>query len=94
MYDFDLLPEDTLFALYVALVLFAIAFVSFAAITLYTLIKTSIYNKKHEDKLKLTPDVAYFHERGKRGNQEDSVYISPLDKIEESGLVAACSDAG
>jgi hypothetical protein len=30
MYDFDLLPEDTLFALYVALVLFAIAFVSFA----------------------------------------------------------------
>ena len=92
MYDFDLLPEDTLFALYVALVLFAIAFVSFAAITLYTLIKTSIYNKKHEDKLKLTPDVAYFHERGKRGNQEDSVYISPLDKIEESGLVAACSD--
>ena len=72
--------------------LFAIAFVSFVAIALYTLIKTTLYNKKHEDKLKLTPDVAYFHERGKRGNQEDSVYISPLDKIEEAGLVAACSD--
>ena len=92
MYDFDLLPDDTVFALYVALVLFAIAFVSFAAISLYTLIKMTVYSKKHEDKLKLTPDVAFFHERGKRGNQEDSVYISPLEKIEDSGLVAACSD--
>ena len=92
MYDFDLLPDDTVFALYVALVLFAIAFVSFAAISLYTLIKMTVYSKKHEDKLKLTPDVAFFHERGKRGNQEDSVYISPIEKIEDSGLVAACSD--
>ena len=37
-------------------------------------------------------DVAYFHERGKRGNQEDSVYISPLDQLVQHGLVAACSD--
>ena len=92
MYDFDLLPDDTVFAIEVALVLFAIAFVSFAAISIYTMIKTTIFTKKHEDKLKLMCDVAYFHERGKRGNQEDSVYISPIEKIEENGLIAACSD--
>ena len=92
MYDFDLLPGDTVFAIEVALALFAIAFVSFAAISIYTLIKTTLYQKKHEDKINLMCDVAYFHERGKRGNQEDSVYISPLDQLVQHGLVAACSD--
>ena len=92
MYDFDLLPGDTVFAIEVALALFAIAFVSFTAISIYTLIKTTIFQKKHEDKLKLMIDVAYFHERGKRGNQEDSVYISPLENLETNGFVAACSD--
>lgn len=92
MYDFSILSDDTVFALRVALVLFAVGFVSFVAIALYALIKTYKYSNKHKDKLKLVCDVAYFHERGKRGNQEDSVYISPLEKLEESGLVAACSD--
>ena len=92
MYDFDLLPGDTVFAIEVALALFAIAFVSFAAISIYTLIKTTLYAKKHEDKINLMCDVAYFHERGKRGNQEDSVYISPFDQLVQHGLVAACSD--
>ena len=92
MYDFDLLPGDTVFAIEVALALFAIAFVSFAAISIYTLIKTTLYQKKNEDKITLMCDVAYFHERGKRGNQEDSVYISPLDQLVQHGLVAACSD--
>ena len=92
MYDFTLLSDDTVFALRVALVLFAFGFISFVAISLYTLIKTYTYNNKHKDKLKLVCEVAYFTERGKRGNQEDSVYISPLEKIEKSGLVAACSD--
>ena len=92
MYDFSILSDDTVFALRLALVLFAFGFISFVAIALYTLIKSYKYNNKHKDKLKLVCEVAYFHERGKRGNQEDSVYISPLEKIEQYGLIAACSD--
>ena len=80
MYDFSILSDDTVFALRLALVLFAFGFISFVAIALYTLIKSYKYNNKHKDKLKLVCEVAYFHERGKRGNQEDSVYISPLEK--------------
>ncbi|MCR4704264.1 MAG: SpoIIE family protein phosphatase [Saccharofermentans sp.] len=92
MYDFDLLPDDTFRTLIVALVLFAVAFIYFVIVSLYTLIKTSVYNRKHKEKLKLVCDVAYFHERGKRDNQEDSLYVSPMDNMEETGFVAACSD--
>ena len=92
MYDFSLLPEETIRAMIVALILFLVSFLSFVIISLYTLINTSLYSKEHKEKLKLICDVAYFHERGKRNNQEDSIYISPLDKIEENGFVAACSD--
>ena len=92
MYDFSLLPDDSLLALFIALVLFSVAFVSFSIVAVYTLIKTTIYSKKHKDKLRLICDVAYFHERGKRENQEDSLYISPMDKAEENGIIAACSD--
>ena len=92
MYDFTLLPGDTVLAIRVALVLFVFAFVSFSVIIIYTLIKARTYSKHHKDKLKLICDVAYFHERGKRDDQEDSLYISPMDKLEDHGLVAACSD--
>ena len=92
MYDFSILADDTVFALRVALVLFTVGFVSFVAVALYTLIKTTTYSNKHKDKLKLVCDVAYFHEKGKRGNQEDSVYISPMETMEDNGLIAACSD--
>ena len=92
MYDFSLLPDDTVLTLGIALVLFAVAFVFFVVVAIYTLISITAYSKKHKDKLKLVCDVAYFHERGKRDNQEDSIYISPIEKVEESGLIAACSD--
>ena len=92
MCDFSLLPDDTVLALSLALALFLFAFVSFVVIALYTLIKINIYTKKHQDKLNLICDVAYFHERGKRDNQEDSVYISPMDQAETAGVVVACSD--
>lgn len=92
MYDFSLLPDDTVLALSLALALFLFAFVSFVVIALYTLIKINTYTKKHQDKLNLICDVAYFHERGKRDNQEDSIYISPMDQAETTGVVAACSD--
>ncbi|MCR5384104.1 MAG: hypothetical protein K6E72_05685 [Saccharofermentans sp.] len=42
--------------------------------------------------MNLICDVAYFHERGKRENQEDSLYVSPMDNLYENGFVAACSD--
>ena len=92
MYDFSLLPDDTVLAIRVALVLFIVAFVSFSVIIIYTLVKSRIYSRHHKDKLKLICDVAYFHERGKRDDQEDSLYISPMDKMDENGFVAACSD--
>lgn len=92
MYDFSILPDDTVRAMIVALVLFLFSFLFFVVISLYTLFSTSIYSKQHQGKLKLVCDVAYFHERGKRNNQEDSVYISPMDKVEENGFIAACSD--
>jgi len=92
MYDFSLLSDENVRALIIALVLFLFAFISFVVVVLYALIKTTAYSKKHKEKLKLICDVAYFHERGKRENQEDSLYISPMDKLDESGLVAACSD--
>ena len=53
MYDFNLLPEDTVMTLGIALVLFAVAFVFFVIVALYTLIKTTTYSKQHKDKLKL-----------------------------------------
>ncbi len=92
MYDFSLLSGETRRTLIIALVLFLFAFISFCVVAIYTLVKTNVTSKKHKGKLKLVCDVAYFHERGKRDNQEDSLYISPMDKLYESGLVAACSD--
>lgn len=92
MYDFSLLNQETIRALIVALVLFVVAFVSFVIIAIFTLFKTNFYTTKHKEKNHLICDVAYFHERGKREDQEDSLYISPMDKFDESGLVAACSD--
>ena len=92
MYDFSILPRDTIVAMNLALALFLFAFISFFIIILYALIKTNTYTKKHKDKLNLICDVAYFHERGKREDQEDSLYISPMDNAELTGIVAACSD--
>ena len=92
MFDYSLLPDDTVRAIIVALVLFSFSFVFFIIVAVYTLIKYTVYSNKHKGKLKLVCDVAYFHERGKRDTQEDSLYISPMDKIDETGFVAACSD--
>ncbi len=92
MYDFSLLTDETVRAIIIGLALFVIAFVSFVVIALYTLLKTNIYTTRHKEKTNLFCDVAYFHEKGKREDQEDSIYISPMDKLEHTGLVAACSD--
>jgi len=92
MYDYSLLSRETIQAIIFALVLFIIAFFSFIIVTIYTLIKYNKYSKKHKEKFSLICDVAYFNERGKRDKQEDSIYISPMNKIIETGFVAACSD--
>lgn len=92
MYDYSLLPDDIILAIRVAIVLFLFSFVSFVVISIYTFIKTRSYARLHKDRHKLVCDVAYFHERGRRDNQEDSLYISPMDKPELTGIVAACSD--
>lgn len=92
MYDFSLLPDDSLLALFIALVLFSVAFVSFSIVAVFTLVKSTVYSKIHKDKLHLICDVAYFHEKGKRDNQEDSLYISPMGEAEDNGFIAACSD--
>lgn len=92
MYDFSLLSRETIQAIIFALFLFIIAFFSFVVVAIYTLIKYNLYSKKHKEKINLVCDVAYFHERGKRDKQEDSIYVSPMNKVEETGFVAACSD--
>ncbi len=92
MYDFSLLTDETVRAIIIALILFLVAFVSFVVVALYTMFKTNLYTTKHKEKTHLICDVAYFHEKGKRDDQEDSIYVSPMDKLEETGLVAACSD--
>ena len=92
MYDFSLLSRETIQAIIFALALFVIAFFSFMVVALYALIKYALFTKKHKEKIKLICDVAYFNERGKRDNQEDSIYVSPMDKVAETGFVGACSD--
>jgi serine/threonine protein phosphatase PrpC len=92
MYDYSLLSRETIQAIIFALALFLIAFISFVIVVLYTLIKYNRYTKKHKEKINLICDVAYFNERGKRDKQEDSIYVSPMNKVEETGFVAACSD--
>ena len=92
MFDYSLLPEETIRAIAVALILFAFSFIFFIICAFYSLIKYTLYSKKHKERTNLICDVAYFNERGKRENQEDSIYVSPMDNIVETGFVAACSD--
>jgi len=92
MYDFSILSGETIYAIIFALLFFSFAFLYFVIIILYALIKYTLYTNKHKEKMNLICDVAYFHERGKRENQEDSLYVSPMDNLYENGFVAACSD--
>lgn len=92
MYDFSILSGETIYAIIFALMFFSFAFLYFVIIILYALIKYTLYTNKHKEKMNLICDVAYFHERGKRENQEDSLYVSPMDNLYENGFVAACSD--
>ncbi|MBR2550082.1 MAG: hypothetical protein IKE92_08730 [Clostridiales bacterium] len=92
MYDFSILSGETIYAIIFALLFFSFAFLYFVIIILYALIKYTLYSNKHKEKMNLICDVAYFHERGKRENQEDSLYVSPMDNLYENGFVAACSD--
>ncbi len=92
MYDFSILSGETIYAIIFALMFFSFAFLYFVIIILYALIKYTLYTNKHKEKMNLICDVAYFHERGKRENQEDSLYVCPMDNLYENGFVAACSD--
>ena len=94
MPDFTLLPDQTIVLIQIAAGLFVAAFLSFLYVAL-TSVLSLIHLKKiagnDTDNL-LVCDVAYFNCRGKRENQEDSVYISPLEDSFSNGVVAACSD--
>ena len=92
MYDFSILSGETIYAIIFALLFFSFAFLYFVIIILYALIKYTLYTNKHKEKMNLICDVAYFHERGNREDQEDSLYVSPMDNLYENGFVAACSD--
>lgn len=94
MPDFTLLPDQTVLLIQIAAALFVAAFLSFLYVSLTTLLSLIKLKKaagKDTDNL-LVCDVAYFHCRGKRDNQEDAVYISPLEDSYNNGVVAACSD--
>ena len=94
MPDFTLLSDQIILLIQIAAGLFVAAFLSFIYVAL-TSVMSLIHLKKiagtDTDNL-LVCDVAYFHCRGKRENQEDSVYISPLEDSFSNGVIAACSD--
>lgn len=92
MYDYTLLTGEMIRAIIVAVALFLIAFSEFLVVYSFSHVEIAQFKKRHKGRHGLFCDVAYFHEKGRRENQEDSIYISPLDKLEEGGLVAACSD--
>ena len=71
------------------LVLAVIALCSFIRLIVYYI--NSIRNVYVPDD-GLSVDVAYFREKGKRKNQEDDFYISPLPDYKQSGVVACVSD--
>ena len=94
MPDFSLLPDQTVLLIQIAAALFVAAFLSFIYVSLDTMMslrKLKGVAGTDTDNL-LVCDVAYFHCRGKRENQEDAIYISPLEDMYSSGVVAACSD--
>ena len=94
MPDFTLLSDQTILLIQIAAALFVAAFLSFIYVSLTTM--QSIFKLRKNagadtDNL-LVCDVAYFHCRGNRENQEDSVYISHLEEANTNGVIAACSD--
>ena len=94
MPDFTLLPDQTVLLIEIAAALFVTAFLSFIYVSLTTILSLVRLKKiagNDTDDL-LVCDVAYFHCKGKRENQEDAVYISPLEASFTNGVVAACSD--
>ncbi|MCR4776870.1 MAG: hypothetical protein K5869_10900 [Saccharofermentans sp.] len=94
MPDFTLLPDQTILLIEIAAALFVSAFLSFiyvALTTILSLLKLRKTTGTDTDNL-LVCDVAYFHCKGKRDNQEDSVYISHLEEAYTNGVIAACSD--
>ena len=94
MPDFTLLPDQTILLIQIAAGLFVAAFLSFIYVSLTTMLSLMHLKKitgSDTDNL-LVCDVAYFHCKGKRENQEDSVYISPLEDAYSNGVLAACSD--
>lgn len=94
MPDFTLLSDQTILLIQIAAALFVAAFLSFIYVaidTILSLIKLKKIAGADTDNL-LVCDVAYFHCKGKRENQEDSVYISHLEEAYNNGVIAACSD--
>lgn len=89
--DFSILSTGSKIALYVlGLLLIAVLF-SFVWIIYY--VSNSVKNAREDDEeLPLFADIAYFYEKGRRARQEDSVYISPLDKYIDDGVLACVSD--
>ena len=94
MPDFTLLSDQTILLIQIAAALFVSAFLSFIYVSLTTIMSLLKLKKtagEDTDNL-LVCDVAYFHCKGKRDNQEDSVYISHLEEAHSNGVIAACSD--
>lgn len=94
MSDFDLLSTEyrVIVAASIAIaIVAAILFVGFAVsylrrVKLLKLKKDTITDET------FALDVAYFYEKGKRSNQQDSYYISPITDYPDNGLVALVAD--
>jgi len=94
MPDYSLLPDNYIAWLKVASVVICVALLFAVYFMLYYLIKIKrirkIMNTSVDDVLFC--DIAYFKEKGKRKNQEDSLYISPMRNASTDGIIVAVSD--
>lgn len=89
--NFSFLPTESKIALYV-LALLIIAVLFSIVWIIHFIVKSAGFIRKDDDDLTLFADIAYFYEKGKRDQQEDSIYISPLDKYIGDGVFACVSD--
>lgn len=89
--DVSIISVTSRFALY-ALALLFVAVIFSCIWVIYTIIQFAKSEPRENEELPLFADVAYFYERGKRRKQEDSLYISSLDKYVDNGIIACVAD--
>jgi len=93
MIDFSVIPDDLKNSVFGAILLVVVALS--LAVYFFVIYGTKYrrYKKQNEGLPDyLVCDIAYFYEIGKRNRQEDSFYISPMNKMRQNGIICLVSD--